>query len=124
VICLDTNYLIMGLVRNSREMERILAWAENGERFSVSSIVWYEFACGPVTRAQISAMRDLVDEVVPFDVQHAEESARLFNAVGRRRQLRVDAMIAATAVLRDVPLATGNQTDFTPFAEHGLRLLD
>ena len=123
MICLDTNYLIMGLVENSREAERLLAWSDAGERFCASTIVWYEFACGPVAPKQLSAMRGLMDELVPFDDAQAQEAARLFNAVGRPRQLRVDAMIAAAAMSRAVPLATSNQDDFSPFIDHGLDLL-
>ncbi len=123
MICLDTNYLIMGLVADSDEAGRLLAWAESGETFCVSSIVWYEFLCGPITADQESAMRLLVDNVVPFDDALAKEAARLFNEVGRSRQLRVDAMIAATAIVADAPLATRNVSDFSRFTELGLRLL-
>ena len=124
VICLDTNYLIMGLVQGSREAERLLAWSETGEEFCVSSVVWYEFSCGPVGPKQIAAMRGLMREIVPFDAALAEDAAALFNASGRRRNLRVDAMIAATAMSRSVPLATRSRVDFAPFADHGLLLLD
>ena len=68
-------------------------------------------------------MRALLDEIVSFDDAQAEEAARLFNAAGRRRQSRVDAMIAATATVHGVPLATANREDFEPFTEHGLELL-
>jgi predicted nucleic acid-binding protein len=123
MICLDTNYLILGLVRGSGEAERIMAWSETGERFCVSAVVWYEFMCGPVTSVQVVAMRSLVDEIVPFDHAQAEQAARLFNAVGRNRQLRVDAMIAAAAVSRNAAFATADRDDFSPFVVHGLRLV-
>ncbi len=97
MICLDTNYLILGLVEGSEEAEAILAWAANGETFCVSSVAWHEFLCGPITPEQEEAMRSLMAEIVEFDAPLAKEAARLFNQVGRRRQLRVDAMIAATA---------------------------
>ncbi len=124
MICLDTNVLIMGLVGNSDEAERILRRHDEGERFCASSIVWYEFMCGPVTTNQIAAMRLLLAEIVPFDDGIAEASACLFNAVGRPRCLRVDTMIAATAIEKGVPLATGNRTHFSPFIPHGLHLVD
>ena len=124
MICLDTNYLIMGLVADSAEAKSLLSWAESGETFCVSSIVWYEFLCGPITTEQEAAMRLLVEDIVEFDDVLARDAERLFNAVGRPRQLRVDAMIAATAVARDIPLATRNVTDFVRFTDSGLRLLD
>ncbi|NQU41464.1 MAG: type II toxin-antitoxin system VapC family toxin [Lentisphaerae bacterium] len=124
MICLDTNYLIMGLVAGSDEAQELLSWADEGQTFCVSSIVWYEFLCGPITSEQESAMRLLVDEIVAFDDTLAHEAARLFNGVGRSRQLRVDAMIAATAVAKDAPLATRNLSDFSRFRELGLDLFD
>ena len=123
MICLDTNYLILGLVRAASEAERLLAWSESGERLCVSAVVWYEFTCGPVDPGQVAAMRALIHEVVAFDDIQAEEAARLFNAVDRQRHLRVDAMIAAAAVSRDAYLATRNREDFAPFTEHGLCLI-
>lgn len=61
--------------------------------------------------------------IVPFDDAQAREAARLFNAAGRRRPLRVDAMIAAAATLRHAPLATGNIEDFRAFVDSGLKLV-
>ncbi len=62
------------------------------------------------------------DRILPFTAAAAQESARLFNAVGRRRQLRAVAMIAATAIVAGARLATENADDFSPFVREGLRL--
>jgi predicted nucleic acid-binding protein len=83
---------------------------------------WFEFLCGPVTPAQISTIRAFLTEIVVFDEPQAREAARLFNAVGRKRHLRVDAMIAGTASAVGAALATGNRADFAPFVAHGLLL--
>lgn len=123
MICLDTNYLILGLVAGSRESARILKWAQEGEQFCVPSIVWYEFLCGPITNEQEQAIRQLIKEIVVFDAAMAEEGARLFNKTGRSRKIRVDAMIAAAAIARNAPLATQNTEDFARFAELGLELI-
>lgn len=124
MICLDTNVLIMGLVAGSGEANRILGWHDAGERFCAPAIVWYEFMCGPVDGEQIAAIRHLIAEIVTFDDVLAEESARLFNAVGRLRHIRIDTMIAATAIAKGIPLATGNREHFAQFTAHGLRLMD
>ena len=100
----------------------LLRWAEQGETFCISSIVWYEFLCGPITGEQEAAMKLLLTEIVPFDDALGKTSARLFNQVGRIRQLRIDAMIAATAISRNVPLATSNTSDFARFIPFGLHL--
>ena len=123
LICLDTNYLILGLARGSKEASRLIAWARAGEVLIAPSVVWYEFLCGPVSTPQISVARAFLRESVGVDEACANEAARLFNAVGRPRRLRMDALIAGTAVARNAVLATGNRVDFEPFAGHGLQLL-
>lgn len=123
MICLDTNYLILGLVPDSREAEELIEWSEEGERFCTSSTSWYEFLCGPVDTTQVSTMRGVVESVLPFGTPQAEEAARLYNATGRRRRLRVDAMIASAATTNNVLLATNNREDFETFVPFGLRLV-
>jgi predicted nucleic acid-binding protein len=83
---------------------------------------WYEFICGPVTPAQISVMRAFLHEIIPFDETQANVASVLFNAAGRKRSLRVDAMIAGTALSKGAILATNNQSDFSLFVPHGLVL--
>jgi predicted nucleic acid-binding protein len=122
VICLDTNYLIRGLIAGSREASALTAWVRDGETLVAPSIVWYEFLCGPVTPMQVCTMRAFLRDVVAFDDAQALTAAELFNATGRKRALRVDAMIAATAMVLDATLATSNHEDFAEFAPSGLRL--
>lgn len=123
MICLDTNYLILGLVPGSRESKSLIAWAQAGEALIVPMPVWYEFICGPVTAPQVAAMRAFIHNLVPFDEPQALEAARLFNAAMRKRSLRIDAMIAATAVVAGAALATNNRSDFNVFIPHGLTLV-
>ena len=122
MICLDTNYLIRCLEAGSEEAERITAWYRRGERLLAPVTAWYEFLCGPVTAEQEEIVRAFLAEVIPFAEEQAREAARLFNATGRKRHLRVDTMIAATSIVAGAPLATGNREDFQPFLAHGLKL--
>ncbi len=96
MICLDTNYLIHGLVGDTPEAARIIAWARSGETLVTAMPSWFEFICGPVTPPQIATMRAFLHAIIPFDEDQAAEAARLFNAAGRLRRLRVDAMIAGS----------------------------
>ena len=122
MICLDTNYLILSLVQGSPEADQLIAWSKSGEPLYAPALVWYEFLCGPVEETQASVLRAILHDVLPFDEAQAAEAARLFNAVERKRSLRVDAMIAAAALVRQAPLATDNRKDFEVFTPHGLRL--
>jgi len=122
LICLDTNYLILGLVNGSREATRLVGWSASAETLITPMPAWYEFLCGPVREEQVATMRAFVTEIVPFGAPQAEEAARLFNAVGRKRTLRVDAMIAGTAIVAGARLATSDRSHFAPFVAHGLEL--
>ena len=124
MICLDANYLIGGVSEERPESAQLLAWFQAGERFSTAMPAWYEFLCGPVTEAQIAAMRAfLTHGILSFDHAQAVTAARLFNAVKRPRRLRVDAMIAATAIVAGGRLATLNTDDFGLFVPYGLELM-
>ena len=57
-----------------------------------------------------------------LDEPDAIAAARLFNALERKRSLRVDAMIAGTAIVVGADLTTNNRADFSAFVPHGLRL--
>ena len=123
VICLDTNYLIYALVPGSQEALAESAWLNSGERLFAPSVAWYVFLCGPVRAEEIRLVRGLLaGGVGALDEAQAVTSARLFNAVGRSRRLRVDAMSAACAIEAGCPLATANRADFAAFVPYGLKL--
>ncbi len=123
MICLDTNFLIGGVIETRAESQHLIAWAVAGETFCTAAPAWYEFLCGPVSPAQIETMLAfLKGGIIPFATRQAEIAAQLFNANERPRRLRVDAMIAATAISQRAPLATLNTEDFKLFAPHGLAL--
>jgi predicted nucleic acid-binding protein len=123
VICLDTNYLILGLSDGTPEAGRLIEWTQAGEELVTPMLAWFEFRCGPVTAVQIKTMRAFLKEVSIFDELQAVEAARLFNAVGRKRNLRVDAIIASSAVVAGARLATNDYEHFAPFSRHGLKLI-
>ena len=124
MICLDTNFLILGLASGSAESEQLVVWARASEVLVTPAVAWYEFLCGPVTPIQIATIRAFLRDVIAFDVEQASAAARLFTAAGRNRRLRVDVLIAAAAMSIGASLATNNRADFQPFLAHGLKLAD
>jgi len=123
-ILLDTNYLIRCLVADSGEWERVSNWSKNGEQLATSAICWHEFLCGPVTEQQSALVLSLLQGgILPLGEDEAAEAAKLFNAVNRQRALRVDCLIAATAIVAGVSLATSNQKEFEKFAAYRLALV-
>ncbi len=124
MILLDTNYLIRTLVPETQEALRIIDWIQTGEVLCTSGIAWYEFLCGPVNDEGIIVVYSLLEErVLPFTADQSAEAARLFNKSGRKRNLRVDAMIASAAIINNAKLATENISDFTHFISLGLQLV-
>ena len=124
MICLDTNYLVRGLLRGTRESGELVQWRQAGEVLLSAAPAWYEFLCGPVSVQQIRIMRAFLSGgIVSFEEVQATEAARLFNAAGRIRRLRTDAMIAATAIVAGARLATANREDFKVFTPHGLMIM-
>lgn len=123
MICLDTNYLIRSLVENSAEASDLVTWARSGESLVTPMVAWYEFLCGPVNEEHVQTVRGFLSEVIPFDERQAEEAARLINATGRKRSLRIDATIAGCAITANAKLATDNRNDFELFRPCGLQLV-
>ncbi len=124
VILLDTNYLIRFLVEGTSEAQRIKGWIQEKRELCTSSICWYEFLCGPIDEEGILLTSSILNDcILPFSPAHAREASQLFNRCGRKRSLRVDAMIAAAAIVSQSVLATENDDDFALFADSGLKLL-
>ncbi len=123
MICLDTNYLVRALVRETPEAAQVTTWLRDGETLFASSVAWFEFLCGPVTAQEVLLVRGLLTGgLLAFEDAQAAAAARLFNAAGRLRRLRVDAMIAACAMVGGCRLATSNRDDFSAFVPFGLVL--
>ena len=123
MICLDTNYLIRGLIQDSEESLELIQWHRQGEVLVTPMPVWYEFLCGPVDAVQIEAIRAFLAEIIPFGEIQTVAAAELFTLTGRNRRLKIDGMIAATAIRANAALATDNKKDFKPFTKHGLTLI-
>ena len=123
MIHLDANYLIRGNQAGSFEDTALRGWLEENLTLAASAIAWMEFVSGPVSAPAVESIRHtLGDRILAFTSAEAELAATLFNAVGRRRALRYDCMIAATAIVAGAALATRNVADFRLFVPHGLVL--
>ncbi len=123
MIHLDTNVLI-ALPLLSRQRHQLTQRISNGEPVATSSLAWFEYVCGPLAESEQHLVRAVIGaQILDVDEAVAERAAALFNHAGRRRSLRTDSLIAATAILAGAELASYNAVDFAPFTAHGLRLL-
>ena len=124
MILLDTNYLIRCLVKETDVAEQVFRWLAEHHQLATSAVCWYEFVTGPVDEQAIALVTALLaDRILPFTATHSREAARLYNGTGRRRAMRIDAMVAAAAIVTNAELATENTDDFAPFVPLGLRMV-
>jgi predicted nucleic acid-binding protein len=123
VIHFDTNFLIQVTVAGSSAHDQFRAWAMADEMFTVSSIAWAEFLCGPLNATAESMARQIFPNPEPFLTVDAVAAASLFNQTGRRSRSLADCMIAAVAIRCGARMATINAADFQPFTKHGLTLV-
>ena len=123
MICLDTSFLIRALVPGTKEALAIEKWLGTGESLSIPAVGWYEFLCGSKEEEEQLAFALLKGGILPFTPAEARVAASGFRSLNKPRRLRVDAMIAASAIVARVPLATTNRNDFEPFLAHGLELI-
>jgi len=124
MICLDTNFLIRALIPGAKEARAIEKWLSSRELLSLPAVGWYEFLCGSTEEEERLAFALLRGGILPFTPTVAQVAASAFRSLNKPRRLRVDAMIAATAIVAGTPLATNNHDDFKPFLPYGLELLE
>jgi predicted nucleic acid-binding protein len=118
----DTNVLI-ALPHWARDGHQIVHRVLGGEAAAASALVWYEFLIGPLEPQESELAHAFIQgRIVPVEEADAELAATLFNAAGRQRGLKTDALIAATAIRADADFVTLNRQDFLQFADYGLRL--
>lgn len=118
----DTNALI-ALPHWARAGHAAVARVLQGEAVAVSTVVWYEFLIGPLAESEAELARAFLQgRIVPITEADAELAAELFNASGRQRTLKTDALIAAMAIRAGAEFVTLNGADFAPFVARGLRL--
>ena len=123
MIHLDTNVLI-ALPLLARKRHALAQRIGKGEPVATSSLAWFEYVCGPLAETEQNLVRAAIGaQILNVDEAIAERAAALFNHAGRKRSLRTDSLIAATAILAGAELATYNAEDFAPFTAHGLTLL-
>lgn len=120
----DSNALV-SLPHWAREGHPAIQRIAHGEAAAASAVVWYEFLSGPLAASEAPLARAFLQgRIVAVAEDDAERAATLFNAVGRKRKLKTDALIAAVAIRAGAEFVTLNRADFLPFVEFGLRIFD
>ncbi len=123
MIHLDTSLLIamVNAADAHHAMARRLTAAS--APFAASAVAWMEFQSRPVPPVVTQALKGLlVGGIAGFDEPTATLAGELFYFTGSKRRTRMDAMIAASAILAGAELATANPIDFEGFIAHGLKI--
>jgi predicted nucleic acid-binding protein len=121
MIHLDTNVLI-GLLTGHPIRAHVRQIQLDGGVFACSAVVWTEFLNGPADEPSVRLVESFLEgRILPFEREDAALAARLFNITGRKRGLRFDCMVAASALRRGESLMTLNRDDFELFVGTGLQ---
>ena len=122
MIHLDTNVLI-GLLTGHPIRAQVRQIQLDGGVFACTAVVWTEFLNGPADDPSVRLVESFLEgRILPFEREDAALAARLFNITGRKRGLRFDCMVAASALRRGESLMTLNGDDFEGFVHAGLQL--
>ena len=120
----DTNLLIAFVKGTDVHHAAAVRSVADAGPLGSSSIAWMELHSKPVHPRDKAALEAILTAgILPFDEATALLAGRLFQLTGSQRRTRLDAMIAATAMLAGAALATADPEDFRPFVSHGLKLL-
>jgi predicted nucleic acid-binding protein len=132
LIHLDNDYLAK-LPEVGGEYRDVQKWILNQHPIATSAIAWNEFLRGATnsgrSKAEKAAVKDLLSAgIVPFDEESADMAAYLFNQIqrptGSQIKLRMDCLIAASAIASKAILATRNVSHFRLFVPYQLELID
>jgi predicted nucleic acid-binding protein len=123
VIILDTSALVDSLTGARESAEQLRAFINSGERVMLPTLVLYEWLRGPRRAEDIRAQEGLFParEAIPFGVEEAIVSAKLYSSMKRPRSREVDLAIASCALVHNASIWTLNRADFEDVP--GLRLV-
>jgi tRNA(fMet)-specific endonuclease VapC len=118
---LDTNICIYLIRRQPPNIVEKFNRYRKGD-IVISSVTWAELCCGIKKdgKAVVNAILSMLD-VVSFDVDAGSEYGELTMQFPNRKA-NLDRMIAAHAISLGVTLVTNNVSDFSLYAQSGLRL--
>lgn len=131
-IHLDNDYLVK-LSEIGEEYRDVQRWILNQHPLATSAIAWHEFLRGATnngrSETEKAAVKDLLSAgIVAFDEKSADMAAYLFNRIqrpkGSQMKLRMDCLIAASAMTSGAFLATRNMSHFRLFVPYQLKLID
>lgn len=109
---LDTNILIEILKGNSKIVNFL---HEIDLNYSISSITAMELYYGARDKKELSALKKFIDlfEVMDIEIEISQIAASLVEKYAKSHTLDIpDALIAATAISKNIPLFTLNIKDF------------
>ncbi|MEK7529129.1 MAG: type II toxin-antitoxin system VapC family toxin [Patescibacteria group bacterium] len=123
---LDSNIVIYYLHGEPKVLSAIENMTKANACFYISMITWIEVLAGSFKHEKsIDDMASEMDAfaVLPIDKVTGMEAGRLLQTsiLSGRKENFPDAVIAATAIVNDIPLLTNNPRDFKPF--RGLKLV-
>lgn len=114
IVHVDTSALVDALTGPRRSLDALIALTDKGHRLMLSTIVLYEWRCGPRTSAELAAQEELFpsEAAVSFGAAEAVLASRLYRGVPRPRGRELDLAVAACALVAGGAIWTLNPADF------------
>lgn len=122
MIVLDTSVLVDALTGAKRSGSPLRSLVLGRRIVLMPSLVLYEWLRGPRTAIELQDQETIFPSgaALPFDVEDAALSAKLYRSVRRARLREIDIAIAAITIRHRAELWTLNRPDFADIP--GLRL--
>lgn len=125
MILLDSSVLIELFRKKDKQNTLFYALTENGGKFFISSVTYYEIGIG--NRNQHFEYWERLNEyleVIPFDKKCAVAAVEIYLKLLKSNKMidLADILIGATALANDIPIATLNRKHFNRI--QGLQILE
>lgn len=123
MIVVDTSALIDCFTGKRAAFPRLREFVHRGDRIALPAIVLYEWWRGPRSNEELRTQELVLPSghAIPFGLDEAAISARLYRSVKRGRGREMDLAIAACAISWNAELWTINRKDFADIPD--LRLV-
>jgi predicted nucleic acid-binding protein len=114
IVHVDTSALVDALTGPRRSIGTLIGLADRGHRLDISTIVLYEWLCGPRTKGELLAQEELfpAERATVFGAAEAAIAARLYREMPGARPSETDLAVAACALANRAALWTLNPADF------------
>jgi tRNA(fMet)-specific endonuclease VapC len=124
IICVDTSVFIDFFRKQNKSRTKLIQLSENFD-LAISVITKLEILVG-ITKEQLDFWQDIFDKltIIPLNEKEIEKAGEIIQRLRKENKIigLQDILIASTAIVNDLAIATLNRKDFVRIIE--LKLID